>query len=178
MSSSVRVRPPRSVRPPIGSATPSRSRAPACSWAAASSARTRHWPRRACPTPRAADRAAGADRDVGGAQLRWVVPRVRGTWVKPTGDGVGLDFTRPPRIVEPMAKRRHRVPARPVYSGKNPFPLLIVLMPMAMGLAFVYFFHNLYFAMFALFSPVFGLANWISGRRNGKKDYKRRLREY
>jgi len=32
--------------------------------------------------------------------------------------------------------------------------------------------------MFALFSPVFGMANWITARRNGRKTFKRDLAVY
>jgi S-DNA-T family DNA segregation ATPase FtsK/SpoIIIE len=119
-----------------------------------------------------------ADLEVGAGLLRWAVPAPPDSSVKPTEDGVGLDFNRPPRIVEPLPQHRHRVPARPVYRGRNPFPLLIMFAPAVMGLGMVLLFHNLIYGVFAGFSPVFGFANWISGRRNGRKQFKQDLAEY
>ncbi|HEV2635918.1 MAG TPA: FtsK/SpoIIIE domain-containing protein [Actinocrinis sp.] len=119
-----------------------------------------------------------ADLAVADTLLRWAVPAAPDSSVKPTEDGVGLDFNRPPRILEPVPHRRHRVPARPVYRGRNPFPLLIVILPALMGVGMVFLFHNFIYGMFAVFSPVFGISNWISSRRGGKKQFKRDLAEY
>ena len=122
--------------------------------------------------------AADADLLVGDTLLRWVEPSPPDSSVQPTEDGVGLDFNRPPRIIEPVPTRRHRIPRRPVYRGRNPFPVIVVIAPAIMGVVMVALFHNKLYAMFAIFSPIFGVANWISGRRNGKKTFKKDLAEY
>jgi len=131
-----------------------------------------------------ADSSAGvpwtedADLEVGDSLLRWAVPAPPDSSVKPTDDGVGLDFNRPPRIVEPLPQRRHRVPARPVYRGKTPFPLMVTCAPAVMGIGMVLLFHNILYGAFAVFSPLFALANWVSGKRNGRKKFKLDLAEY
>jgi S-DNA-T family DNA segregation ATPase FtsK/SpoIIIE len=128
--------------------------------------------------PEALDWPADADLLVGETLLRWAEPAPPDSSVQPTEDGVGLDFNRPPRIIEPVPQRRHRIPTRPVYRGRTPFPLLIVFAPAVMGVGMVLIFHNLIYGTFAAFSPVFGTANWISGRRNGRKQFKRDLAAY
>ena len=119
-----------------------------------------------------------ADLVVGETVLRWLEPEPPDSSVQPTEDGVGLDFNRPPRIIEPVPQQRHRIPQRPVYRGRNPFPMLMIIMPAVMGIGMALVFHNLIYSMFALFSPVFGMANWITARRNGRKTFKRDLAEY
>lgn len=122
---------------------------------------------------------ADADLLVRDTVLRWVQPApADDSSVQPTEDGVGLDFNRPPRIVEPVPQRKHRIPTRPRFPGRNPFPLIIVIAPAFMGLTMAMLFHNILYSMFAFFSPVFGLANWISARRNGRRNHKRDLADY
>ncbi|NUP53193.1 MAG: hypothetical protein HOW97_38610 [Catenulispora sp.] len=122
---------------------------------------------------------ADADLLVRDTVLRWVQPApADDSSVQPTEDGVGLDFNRPPRMVEPVPQRKHRIPARPRFPGRNPFPLIIVIAPAFMGLTMAVLFHNILYSMFAFFSPVFGLANWISARRNGRRNHKRDLADY
>jgi S-DNA-T family DNA segregation ATPase FtsK/SpoIIIE len=124
-----------------------------------------HWP-------------ADADLLVRDTVLRWAEPVAPDSAVQPTEDGVALDFNRPPRIVAPVALTRHRIPKRPTFRGRNPFPLVMVIAPAVMGIGMAFLLHNLLYSMFAFFSPVFALANWITSRRNGRKNYKRDLAEY
>jgi len=121
---------------------------------------------------------AEADLEVGDALVRWVLPAEPDSSVETSEDGVGRDFNRPPRIIEPVPRRRHKMPTRPTPPGRAPFPLLIVLMPALMGGVMVLILHSIIYIMFMLFSPVFGIANWLHGKRNGKKDYKRKSAEY
>jgi S-DNA-T family DNA segregation ATPase FtsK/SpoIIIE len=119
-----------------------------------------------------------ADLVVRDTVLRWTEPAAPDSSVQPTEDGVGLDFNRPPRIVEPVPQRRHRIPHRPIFRGRNPFPMVMVIAPAIMGFTMAYLLHNLLYSTFAFFSPVFAVANWITSRRNGRKKYKRDLAEY
>ncbi|HTJ67714.1 MAG TPA: FtsK/SpoIIIE domain-containing protein [Actinospica sp.] len=121
---------------------------------------------------------ADADLLVRDTVLRWAEPAPPDSSVQPTEDGIALDFNRPPRIVEPVPQRRQRIPKRPVFRGRNPFPMIMVLAPAVMGIAMAVLLHNLLYSMFAFFSPVFAIANWITSRRNGRKNYKRDLAEY
>ncbi len=122
---------------------------------------------------------ADADLLVRETVLRWVEPApAEDSSIQPTEDGVGLDFNRPPRIVAPVPGHKHRIPPRPRYPGRNPFPIVIVIAPAIMGLTMAMLFHNLLYVSFAFFSPVFALANWISARRTGRRNYRRDLAEY
>ena len=124
-----------------------------------------HWP-------------ADADLLVRDTVLRWAEPSSPDSSVQPTEDGVGLDFNRPPRIIEPVPQRRHRIPRRPEFRGRNPFPMVMVFAPAVMGIGMVLILHNVLYIMFTLFSPIFGISNWISSRRSGRRNYKRDLAEY
>ncbi|WP_197359156.1 FtsK/SpoIIIE domain-containing protein, partial [Streptomyces clavuligerus] len=53
----------------------------------------------------------------------------------------------------------------------RPIPLLMVLMPMVFGIAMVTIFKSYFYLMFALFSPALALANWLSARRSGYREY-------
>ncbi|MBR7831820.1 cell division protein FtsK [Actinospica durhamensis] len=121
---------------------------------------------------------ADADLVVGDTVLRWAEPTPPDSAVQPTQDGVGLDFNRPPRILEPVPQSRHRIPKRPVFRGRNPFPMVMVIAPAVMGVGMALFLHNLFYSMFALFSPVFAVANWTTSRRSGRRNYKRDLAAY
>jgi S-DNA-T family DNA segregation ATPase FtsK/SpoIIIE len=121
---------------------------------------------------------AEADLEIGGTLLRWAAPADPDSSVEPSEDGVGLDFNRPPRIVEPVARQRYHIPERPSPPGRRPFPLLIVLLPAVLGLGMVWLFHSLFFLVFMVFCPVFALSNWIHDKRHGKKDYRRMSAEY
>ena len=101
---------------------------------------------------------ADADLLVRDTLLRWTEPAPPDSSVQPTDDGIALDFNRPPRIVEPVAQRRHRVPKRPVFRGRNPFPMVMVLAPAVMGLTMAFLLHNLLFSMFEFVSPIFAVA--------------------
>jgi len=75
-----------------------------------------------------------ADLVVGETVLRWLEPEPSDSSVQPTEDGVELDFNQPPRIIKPVPQQRHRIPQRPVYRGRNPFPMLMIIMPAVMGI--------------------------------------------
>ena len=121
---------------------------------------------------------ADADLLVGDSILRWAEPRHAESSVKPTDEGVRLDFNRPPRIIEPVLAQRQRIPQRPVYKGRARFPIVMIITPVVMGTVFVLVFHQLYFLMFTAFSPIFAIANWISGRRGGRKQFEADFAEW
>ncbi|CAO5162953.1 DNA segregation ATPase FtsK/SpoIIIE, S-DNA-T family [Frankia sp. AiPs1] len=93
-------------------------------------------------------------------------------------DVLGLDFNRPPRIVPPLLTSRQRFPAPPTPPARRPVPLLLMLAPMVLGLAFVWFFHSYFFLIIMLFSPLMAFANWSQDRRSGRRRYREECARY
>jgi len=121
---------------------------------------------------------AEADLAVADSLLRWCPPTVPDAAVEDSADGSGLDFNRPPRILEPLPRTRFRMPTRPNPPGRRPFPLLLLVLPVFMGVGMVIVLHSKYYLIFVLFSPLFAVANWFNDRRTGRKDYRRRSADY
>ncbi|WFE26073.1 FtsK/SpoIIIE domain-containing protein [Solwaraspora sp. WMMD791] len=120
----------------------------------------------------------GVDLAVGGSLLRLVRRPAPDAAVTPAVDVPMLDFNRPPRIVPPLLFARRRLPSPPVKPNSRPIPLLMILAPMVMGLAFVFLFRSYFFLLIMALSPVLALANWYTDRRSGRKRYRRDLAEY
>ncbi|SNX88344.1 S-DNA-T family DNA segregation ATPase FtsK/SpoIIIE [Streptomyces sp. TLI_55] len=82
-----------------------------------------------------------------------------------------LDFNRPPRLLPPLQPETFRLPGPPEPPKRRPLSFLLIIAPMFMGVAMVYFFHSFLYLMFMVLSPVLAVGNWISGRRGGRKEY-------
>ncbi|MGW0502842.1 FtsK/SpoIIIE domain-containing protein [Micromonospora sp. NPDC003241] len=132
---------------------------------AARSAGARRWP-------------LGVDLAVGDSLLRLVRRPAPDAAVTPAVDVPMLDFNRPPRIVPPLLFARRRLPTPPSKPTRRPIPLLMILAPMVLGLAFVFLFGSYFFLLIMLLSPVLAMANWYTDRRSGRKRYRRELAEY
>lgn len=130
------------------------------------------------PPARAEYWGAEADLAVADALLRWTPPTVPDAAVEPAEDGAGVDFNRPPRILEPLPRSRFRLPQRPNPPGRRPFPIVMLVLPGLMGVGMVLLLHSKYYLFFVLFTPLFAVVNWFNDLRSGRKDYKRRSAEY
>ncbi|MEV6846523.1 FtsK/SpoIIIE domain-containing protein [Actinoplanes sp. NPDC051411] len=131
------------------------------------------------PDPDAPQRwRPGIDLAVGDSLLRLVERTEPDAAVTPAVDVPMLDFNRPPRIVPPLLFSRKRLPVPPTKPNRRPIPVLVTLSPMVMGLAFVVFFHSLFYLIIMVFSPILALANWYTDRRGGRKKYRRDRADY
>lgn len=90
----------------------------------------------------------------------------------------GLDFNRPPRLLPPLQPETFRLPGPPEPPKRRPLPFLVIIAPMFMGVAMVWFFHSFLYLMFMVLSPVLGIGNWIGGRRSGRKEYLEGIANY
>jgi DNA segregation ATPase FtsK/SpoIIIE, S-DNA-T family len=115
----------------------------------------------------------GMDLAIGDTLLRLVRRFDADAAVTPADDVVARDFNRPPRLVPPLLYAPIRLPSPPQVPSRRPIPLVMMLAPMVLGLAFVLLFHSYYFLLIALMSPAMGIANWQSDRRQGGKQYRR-----
>ncbi|MYS87618.1 FtsK/SpoIIIE domain-containing protein [Embleya scabrispora] len=124
-----------------------------------------------------------SDLVVGPSLLRLSGPVEADADVTPSDDGIGLDYNRPPRIAPHLDAEKIRLPSPPVEPNRLPFPLLVMIAPLVMGLAMVAFFKSYFYLIFCIMSPFMAIANWISGRRGNRVkhmldgvQYRRRLR--
>ncbi|CAO5234737.1 FtsK/SpoIIIE domain-containing protein [Frankia sp. AgKG'84/4] len=130
------------------------------------------WTPLGAAAPGATAWAAGADLVVGPALLRLAECFTADAAITPSEDVLGLDFNRPPRIVPPLLASRQRFPVPPTPPVRRPIPLLLMIAPMLLGLAFVWFFHSVFFVVIMAFSPVLAFANWSQERRGGRRRYR------
>ena len=98
--------------------------------------------------------------------------------VRPSADGFGLDYNRPPRIAPHLDDEKLRLPPPPGPEPKRPFPWPMIFAPLVLGLVMVGLFHSYYFLVFTVLSPVMMVTNWNSSRRTGRKQHQEAIRRY
>ncbi|GCD46562.1 FtsK/SpoIIIE domain-containing protein [Streptomyces paromomycinus] len=113
----------------------------------------------------------GGELRLGEFLLRIAEPTEADAAVTASEDGAHLDFNRPPRIVPPLVPERFTLPSPPAPPPRRTIPLLVVIAPMFMGIGMVVFLHSYFYLMFAFFSPVLAIGNYISSRRSGWRDF-------
>ena len=96
----------------------------------------------------------------------------------PAGDGAGLEFNRPPRLLPPGGTTRFQLPSPPVRPERRPVPVLMALVPVVLGVGMAYFLRQVYMLALAVFSPVMLLGSYVSDRRHGRKSYARQQADY
>lgn len=121
---------------------------------------------------------AGAEVSVGDHLLRLTEPTARDAAVVPSEGGGGLDYNRPPRILPHLAPERFRLPGPPDPPGRRPIPLLVALAPMVFGVSMMFFLNSYFYLIFMFLSPVLIAANYVSGRRQARKDYEEKSSVY
>ncbi|WP_436775313.1 FtsK/SpoIIIE domain-containing protein [Yinghuangia sp. YIM S09857] len=124
------------------------------------------------------DWPAYADLSLGDHLLRVGPPDEPAAAVRPSADGFGVEYNRPPRIAPHLDAEPIRMMGPPTDNTRRPFPFLMVIFPMLMGLTMMALFRSLFFVVFLLFTPIMAFGNWISGRRSGRKQYEESLRVY
>ncbi|MEV4614907.1 FtsK/SpoIIIE domain-containing protein [Kitasatospora sp. NPDC049258] len=120
----------------------------------------------------------GGDLAVGPVLLRLAAPVEPDAAVVPSADGIGVDYNRPPRIAPHLDAERVRLPMPPTAPSRRPFPLLLMVAPMILGMVMVAVFHSYFYLVFILFSPLMALSNWIVGRRGGRKQHEEATAAY
>jgi S-DNA-T family DNA segregation ATPase FtsK/SpoIIIE len=93
-------------------------------------------------------------------------------------DGVGLDYSRPPRLAPPERKSQFALPAAPKANDKRPLPWVMAVVPLIGAVALAAITKQTTFLALALLSPISMMANHFNERRNGKQSYARTVEEY
>ncbi len=97
--------------------------------------------------------------------------------VRPSADGAGLDFNRPPRLLPPVEDGRVSFPVEPAAPPRRAFPWLVVLAPMALAIPMALL-SSPRFLLFAFMSPAMMVANVVNDRRAGGREHRQRLATY
>ncbi|MBR7827881.1 cell division protein FtsK [Actinospica sp. MGRD01-02] len=113
----------------------------------------------------------GGDLVVGDNVLRLCRPEEADAAITVSEDGLGRDVNRPPRIVPPLHVGKFTMPKPPTVPARRAFPLTMMLAPALMGVGMVFFLHSYYFLMFSALSPLFFIANMVSGRRSAQRAF-------
>ncbi|MEV8378965.1 FtsK/SpoIIIE domain-containing protein [Kribbella sp. NPDC056861] len=121
---------------------------------------------------------ANSDLRVGPVLLRLGGDLEPAAAVRQSPDGFGLDYNRPPRLSPHLDDKQIRLPSQPTKAEKRPFPWMMVLSPVVMGLLMVWLLHSLYFLALMVMMPMMMLANWTSGRKSGRREKREAIRLY
>ncbi|HEY9521805.1 MAG TPA: cell division protein FtsK, partial [Thermopolyspora sp.] len=97
--------------------------------------------------------------------------------VDPLPDG-GLAYTRPPRLAPPDRHQRFQVPVEPKRTEGMRLQLLAATLPAVFGLTMAVVFHQWYFLLIALMTPMIMIGQWVGDRRHGRKKYRRAMKLY
>jgi len=98
--------------------------------------------------------------------------------LRPSEDGAGIDFNRPPRLLPAERVTRFQLPAPPAANERRPLPVLMAVVPVLMGVAMAFFIHEIYLLAISALSPVMLIGNHLSERKHGRKSQAARMTEY
>ena len=98
--------------------------------------------------------------------------------LRPSPDGSGLDFNRPPRLLRPERATRFQLPTPPSDPDRRPLPILMAALPLVMGVAMAFLLHQIYLLAMAGLSPLMLVGSYFSERSNGRKSRVRQLAVY
>ena len=98
--------------------------------------------------------------------------------LRPSPDGSGLDFNRPPRLLRPERATRFQLPVPPSHPDGRPLPILTAALPLVMGVAMAFLLHQIYLLAMAGLSPLMLVGGYFSERSNGRKSRARQLAVY
>ncbi|MEV6301352.1 FtsK/SpoIIIE domain-containing protein [Actinoplanes sp. NPDC051861] len=98
--------------------------------------------------------------------------------VEPSPESEYLDYNRPPRLLPPVRPDRFKIPAAPRPPAPNALPWLAAALPAVFGAVMATLLRNPIYLMFAAMSPIMVLANWWTGRRQGKTSHRTQVAEH
>jgi S-DNA-T family DNA segregation ATPase FtsK/SpoIIIE len=98
--------------------------------------------------------------------------------LRPSPDGSGTDFNRPPRLLPPGRVSRFQLPAPPPEPERRPLPVLMAVVPLVLGGAMAYFLHQVYLLALAGLTPLMMIGSQLSERAGSRKAAARRAAAY
>ena len=79
-----------------------------------------------------------------------------------------VELNRPPRLLPPDRERSFHLPDRPAPRKGRPLPWVMVVAPLVISVPMAFISPR--FLLFALFSPIMAIANFLSDRRGSRKE--------
>ena len=79
-----------------------------------------------------------------------------------------VELNRPPRLLPPDRERSFHLPDRPAPRKGRPLPWVMVVAPLVISVPMAFISPR--FLLFALFSPLMAIANFLSDRRGSRKE--------
>jgi S-DNA-T family DNA segregation ATPase FtsK/SpoIIIE len=100
--------------------------------------------------------------------------------LKPSEDGTGLDYNRPPRITPPPRPTKFSLPTKPKQGEARPLPWIMAALPLIGSLVMFLAMkpHNPMYLTMALLSPLSMMGNYFNDRKHGKKSFRHTLADY
>ncbi|MFC8567717.1 FtsK/SpoIIIE domain-containing protein [Streptomyces sp. NPDC057245] len=119
-----------------------------------------------------------ADLALGDHLLRLAPPYAPDAAVKLSADGLTVEYNRPPRITPHLDAENLSLPGPPTPAGPRPFPFMMMMSPLLMGLVMMFLIRSFYFIALIVFTPIMAMGNWLTGRRANRKRHEEELRRY
>ncbi|GAB2619811.1 FtsK/SpoIIIE domain-containing protein [Streptomyces capparidis] len=105
-------------------------------------------------------------------------PTFPDTALKPSEDGTGLDYNRPPRITPPPLPTTFQLPTRPKESENRPLPWIMALTPLVGAVTMALVTGRMIFLILAFLSPIAMIGSYFWDKKHGKKSFRKTLAEY
>jgi S-DNA-T family DNA segregation ATPase FtsK/SpoIIIE len=115
---------------------------------------------------------------VGHSLLELQHPTFPDAALKPSEDGTGLDYNRPPRITPPPRATQFTLPNKPKQGDARPLPWVMAGVPLVGSVAMATMEHQPTFLFMAVLSPLTMIANYFNDRKHGKKSFRHTLADY
>ena len=122
--------------------------------------------------------APGAQVAVGSTLLELARHQPPDAALQRSGDGAGVDFNRPPRLLPPQRETRFRLPAPPGKQDRLPLPILMAVLAAVMGAGLWYVMRSAYVLMFIALGPAMMIGQYASDRRHGRKSHAQQVADY
>ncbi len=98
--------------------------------------------------------------------------------LKPSEDGTGLDYNRPPRITPPPRRTQFSLPSKPKQGDARPLPWVMAGVPLVGSVAMAVMMKQPTYLFMAVLSPLTMLTNYFNDRKHGKKSFRQTLADY
>lgn len=115
---------------------------------------------------------------VGESLLELCPPAFPDAALRPSEDGGGLAFNRPPRIAPPSPATMFRLPTVPKPSDARPFPWAMALLPLVGAVSLALLRGSTLYLFMALLTPLVLVGSYSSDRRHGRRSHRRARAEF
>lgn len=120
----------------------------------------------------------GSVLSVGRSLLERCAPAFPDAALRPSEDGAGLTFSRPPRILPPSRTTLFRLPTEPKPSDTRPYPWAMALLPLVGAVTLAVLRDAMIFLVMAAFTPLILFGSHASDRKHGRTSYRRARAEF